>query len=251
MTLPTLYLSSDRKTAAMATPNGKQAKVNNAFGLPSGLNFSCPGATGVCENVCYAGKLERLFPAMRARLMDNWNALQNASYLNMVSMLSSMLVAFEANCDKKGAAKYFRIHHDGDFFSRDYAAAWNTVISLFPNTTFWLYTRSFTPAMNVIDILATPNHANLSMYLSVDTDNEEFAADIIRDFPHVRIAALADTFADAAEVIEGIRGTDKPGAKCPELTKQIPLISTKGGACFACNLCPKGKADIRFAVKKR
>jgi hypothetical protein len=65
------------------------------------------------------------------------------------------------------------------------------------------------------------------------------------------LAMLADTFADAALEIEGMRETNAPGAKCPELTKQIPLISEKGGACFACGLCPAGKADIRFAVKKR
>ena len=254
-TLPALIRSSDRKTAAAATPNGKGVKVNNAFGLPAGKAFSCPGATPLCEKVCYAGRIEKQYKNFLAVMLSNFDALKNASYLDMVSMLSAMMLEFIAECEKKSVPQFFRIHHDGDFFSRDYAAAWNSVIALFPSVTFWVYTRSFAPENNVVDILAGPNHANLNILLSVDTYNKEYAKAICAEFPNVAIAALADTFDEAAMVTRDIREQNAPGAACPELTKAIPLISEKGGACFACGLCTvkreMGPIDIRFAVKKR
>ena len=254
MTL-TLTRSSDRKTAAAATPNGKGVKVNNAFGLPAGKAFSCPGATPLCEKVCYAGRIEKQYKNFLAVMMHNFDMLKNASFIEMRSLLTAMIVEFVAECEKKNVPKYFRIHHDGDFFSTDYAAAWNNVIALFPDVTFWVYTRSFTPELNVIPILAHPSLTNLNILLSVDAYNAQYAKAIVAEYPTVAIAALADTFDEAAMVTRDIREQNAPGAACPELTKAIPLISEKGGACFACGLCTvkrdNGPIDIRFAVKKR
>ena len=243
----TLTLSTDRKTANLASPNGKTAKIKNAFGLPSGTNFSCPGATSVCEKICYAGKLEKVFPGFRKSMLSNWEALQGKSIQQMVGMIDPLIVQFEKDCEKWGAEKYFRIHHDGDFFSLEYAFAWAQVMLMHPAVNFWVYTRSFVPALNVVSILAPI--PNLSLYLSVDADNGKYAEDVIAEFPNVRIAALAETFTEAGDVIAQIRDDNKPGAKCPELTKQIPLITKAGGACFSCMLCPQGKADIRFAFR--
>jgi hypothetical protein len=54
-----LKRSNDRKVANLVTKNGKQAAIANTFGLPAGKAYSCPGATSICESVCYAGKLEK------------------------------------------------------------------------------------------------------------------------------------------------------------------------------------------------
>jgi hypothetical protein len=43
----------------------------------------------------------------------------------------------------------------------------------------------------------------------------------------------------------------KPGAKCPENAKRIPLISTNGSACVTCGLCVHNKADIVFSATKK
>lgn len=244
----TLKRSHDRKTANLASPNGKVSKIANAFGLPAGKAFSCPGATSVCESVCYAGKLEKVYKGVRNVLTDNYAQLTAATFSGKVMLLHTMITEFVAECDKRNADKAFRIHWDGDFFDREYASAWATVVRLFPDVTFWVYTRSFTNALNVIDIIA--DIPNLAVYLSVDTDNEEWADVIIAEYPSVMVASLADTMDEAARVIERVRGDNKPGAKCPELIGALPLISVKGGACFACGLCPKGKADIRFASTK-
>lgn len=241
-----LKRSSDRKVA-----NTPTNKIKNAFGLPAGQAYSCPGATTVCESVCYAGNvkgIEKRFPNVHKTMIHNWNLLKDASFSQMVVMLNSMIVEFEKECDKKGAEKAFRIHWDGDFFSRQYASAWAYVVRLHPETTFWVYTRSFTDKLNVVDLIA--DIPNLAVYLSVDSVNAEWAPEIIAEYPGIKIAALSDTMVNAGEVITEIRGGNRPGAKCPELIGAIPLISLKGGACFACQLCPQGKADIRFASTK-
>jgi hypothetical protein len=43
----------------------------------------------------------------------------------------------------------------------------------------------------------------------------------------------------------------KPGAKCPENAKRIPLISTNGSACVSCSLCVYSKSDIVFSASKK
>jgi len=96
-----LKRSNDRKVANAVSPNGKTPTIANTFGLPAGKEYSCPGATSICESVCYAGKLEKVYKGVKA----------------------------------------FRIHWDGDFFSDTYAYAWKTVINKHPDVQFWVYTR--------------------------------------------------------------------------------------------------------------
>jgi hypothetical protein len=46
-----LKRSNDRKVANAVSPNGKTPTIANTFGLPAGKDFSCPGATSICESV--------------------------------------------------------------------------------------------------------------------------------------------------------------------------------------------------------
>ncbi len=170
----TLRRSADRKVTNLVSPNGKTANGSNSFGLPSGTAFSCPGATSFCERVCYAGKLEKVYKGVRDILTHNWNLLQNADCSTMVGLLGNMIDEFvretEAQIAKGKPATYdFRIHWDGDFFSREYAEAWAIVINDFKEVNFWVYTRSFTGSVEVVDILA--GIPNLTVYLSADPVN--------------------------------------------------------------------------------
>ena len=96
-----LKRSNDRKVANLVTKNGKQAAIANTFGLPAGKNFSCPGATSICESVCYAGKLEKLFKGVKTNLLHNWELLRNADNDTMVHLLDEMIADFVADCNKK------------------------------------------------------------------------------------------------------------------------------------------------------
>lgn len=240
-----LRRSTDRKTTPSATP-GNNPNIANAFGLLSGSGASCPGQTSACGSVCYAGKLEKAFPSFGNVMLANWEAIRNASFRDMRDSLDALIKDFVRDCDRRKCARVFRIHHDGDFFSRRYASAWASVIRNNPSVTFWAYTRSFLPGINVVDILA--ELPNLTLYLSVDHDNYMWAEPIRAEFPRVRVATLTETFAEGTSLMAQI-GKDRPGAACPEVKGAIPLITPVGGACWSCGLCIHGKADIRFASK--
>lgn len=237
-----LKRSKDRKVANLVTKNGKQASIANTFGLPAGKAYSCPGATSVCESVCYAGKLERLFPAVKTNLLHNWSLLKDANYDTMVALIDEMIVDFVADCNKKDAPKLFRIHWDGDFFNDNYTNAWKTVILNHPEIQFWVYTRVASAALMLKGI------DNLSLYFSADSENVKTAVDL-KINSGIRMAYLAKNFAIGKADIKEMIG--KPAAKCPENNKQIPLISTSGSACVSCSLCVYSKSDIIFSSSKK
>ena len=240
--LPRLRRNNDRKTATLSTPDGKKPLIANTFGLPSGKSFSCPGATSVCEKICYAGKLEKIFKSTRELLLANWDAVQNKSVNELQQMIQFMIDDFKWECDKYNAPKLFRIHWDGDFFSKDYTRAWRRVIKHNKDVQFWVYTR-VPPAIEMLTGIG-----NLSLYFSADADNKDEAKRLRNDYG-VRLAWLSDTFEEASSQVKALTG--KPGAKCPEQTRQIPLISIDGGACYTCGLCIENKTDIRFSISKK
>lgn len=239
---PMLKRSHDRKVANAVSPNGKTALIANTFGLPAGKAYSCPGATSVCESVCYAGKLEKVYKGVRDNLLHNWNLLKDADYDTMVSLLSSMINSFRKDCEKRNAKMLFRIHWDGDFFNDTYTRAWRDVIESNPDIQFWVYTRVSSAIVWLKDI------SNLSLYFSTDDDNQEIAHDL-KLKQGIRLAYLGKTFAVTESKMKELTG--KPGAKCPENNKSIPLISANGSACVSCGLCVYGKADIRFSATKK
>ena len=246
MTTNTLTLklkrSNDRKVANLVTKNGKQAAIANTFGLPAGKNFSCPGATSVCESVCYAGKLEKLFKGVKANLLHNWSLLKDSDQDTMQELLTDMINDFRADCVKKDAPMLFRIHWDGDFFSDKYTHAWKNVILNNPDIQFWVYTRVKAAALILKDV------SNLSLYFSADSENVKTAVDL-KINSGVRMAYLAKNFATGQADVKEMIG--RPAAKCPENNKQIPLISTNGSACVSCSLCVYSKSDIIFSASKK
>ena len=237
-----LKRSNDRKVANAVSPNGKTPTIANTFGLPAGKNYSCPGATSVCESVCYAGKLERVYKGVRENLIHNWNLLKDADHNTMESLIQDMINDFKADCDKRNAPKLFRIHWDGDFFSDEYAFVWKHIVLNNPDVKFWVYTRVASAANILKDI------DNLSLYYSTDSENKDIAIKLNKD-TGIKLAYLADTFAIGQADMKAMIG--KVGAKCPENKKAIPLIDKEGSACVKCSLCVDNKADIVFSAKKR
>jgi hypothetical protein len=237
-----LKRSNDRKVANLVTKNGKQAAIANTFGLPAGKAYSCPGATTVCESVCYAGKLEKLFKGVKANLLHNWELLKDADQDTMQALLTDMINDFKADCIKKDAPKLFRIHWDGDFFNDTYTQAWKNVILNNTDIQFWVYTRVQSAALMLKDI------DNLSLYFSTDSENVKIGVDL-KINSGVRLAYLAKNFAIGQADMKEMIG--RPAAKCPENNRQIPLISTKGSACVSCSLCVYSKSDVIFSASKK
>jgi hypothetical protein len=237
-----LLRSKDRKVANAVTPNGKQASIANTFGLPAGKSYSCPGATSVCESVCYAGKLEKVFPTVKKNLLHNWELVKDADHDTIEALLEDMITDFKADCVKREAPMLFRIHWDGDFFNDTYTFAWKHVILNHPDIQFWVYTRVKSAALMLKGI------DNLSLYYSTDSENKDTGVELKTDHG-IKLAYLAKNFLIGQTDLKAL--TNRPGAKCPENNKQIPLISTKGSACVSCSLCVYSKSDIIFSATKK
>jgi hypothetical protein len=237
-----LIRSKDRKVTNAVSPNGKTPTIANTFGLPSGKAYSCPGATSVCEKICYAGKLEKVYKGVKNVLLTNWEQLKDANQQQMEALLYQMIDEFDKECDKKNAQKLFRIHWDGDFFNSVYTMAWKNVILAFPSIQFWVYTRSdfAVPILSNVD--------NLSLYFSTDDDNWQLASELKRD-NGVKLAYLANNFALGKERMLSI--TVKSAIPCPENAKKLPLISDKGSACVTCGQCVFARNDILFSASKK
>ena len=153
-----------------------------------------------------------------------------------------MIADFKKDCDKRNAPKLFRIHWDGDFFNDTYTFAWKHVILNHPDIQFWVYTRVRSAALMLKDI------DNLSLYYSTDDENKEIGIEL-KNNEGIRLAYLAKNFAIGQADMKAL--TNKPGAKCPENKKVIPLISSAGSACVSCGLCVYSKADIVFSATKK
>jgi len=237
-----LIRSKDRKVTNAVSPNGKSPTIANTFGLPSGKAFSCPGATSVCEKVCYAGKLEKIYKGVKDVLLNNWDLLRNADQLEMEALLYQMIDEFDKDCNKRNAEKLFRIHWDGDFFNETYTHAWKNVIKAWPSIQFWVYTRSdfSVPILSDVD--------NLSLYFSTDDDNWQLASKLKQE-TGVKLAYLANNFAMGKERMLSI--TPKSAIPCPENAKKLPLISDKGSACVTCGQCVFARNDILFSASKK
>jgi hypothetical protein len=237
-----LIRSKDRKVTNKVTPNGKQAKIANTFGLPAGKAFSCPGETSVCRKICYAGKLEKIFPGVLSVLVENWKLLKDADFDTMVSLLQSMIDDFRKDCEKHDAEKLFRIHWDGDFFNEIYTLAWAYVIKSNTDIDFWVYTR----VASAVDILHSID--NLSLYFSTDTENQEIGFQLKKKYSRLKLAVLTQDFDSGLELC---KANNIKAVKCPENNKKIPLISQKGSACVSCKLCVDNKNNVLFSISKK
>lgn len=234
----TLKRTQDRKTANSVMPSGKASRIANAFSLPAGKEYSCPGATDFCNSICYAGKLERIYKGFREVVLHNFNALSAMDFGGMVEALDTMIGAFDKECDRHDAPKYFRIHADGDFFSLTYTQAWREVIRLNPQIHFWAYTRVESAALS----LHEASLSNLSLYFSADPENIMLAKTL--KAAGINIAMVAKSFAEG-------KAEFPKATRCPEQTKALPMITAEGGACVTCGLCVKGRKDVLFSVTKK
>jgi hypothetical protein len=157
-------------------------------------------------------------------------------------LLDAMIDDFELDCEKRGAEKLFRIHWDGDFFSEEYAYAWQQTILLHPDVQFWVYTRSEFAVPYIVGI------ENLAAYFSTDSANRALGIKLKKQYG-IKLAYLANTFAEGKADFAEIQ--DKSPIPCPENNKKIPLISEKGSACVRCSQCVFARNDILFSASKK
>jgi hypothetical protein len=253
--VPQLHLSLDRKVSPDGWYQDRKSRwvptVPNSFGLPAGE--SCPGKTEFC-NDCYAVNSERS-KGVKEAMDHNLRLLKEAGTVDAMSeLLTDGVHMFEKIADRRDVPKQgrmFRVHWDGDFFSVDYAKAWAKTMRLFPNITFWAYTRSFVEPVDVLpELVDVPN---LALYLSTDKYNVDAAHEMLQRYPgRLNLAACDNNFVEARDLVRGRRAV-----VCPENLGRFALMNrsrhdeSRGeGACVRCNLCPQSKADIIFSTQQ-
>lgn len=252
-----LKLSSDRKVSPKSVWRPKAARwepiVRNSTGKKAGLNNSCPDATEWCAGstgCCYAISTEKFYPSVLKLVTENMNELENESIHAISTIYRQAFKTYNVEIQKAESRfnisipNVFRINWDGDIMSENEAYGLALAVRTFPNTQFWLYTRSFSYVRILHRI------PNLTVYLSVDPYNVGRARGVKFQNPDVKLAFCADTW-DDTEKLASQFPNERMGPKCPELTGKIPLVNDNGvGACVECGMCIYGRNNVRFARKR-
>jgi len=110
--------------------NSKVGGAIHIWSLPA--VHTCPGASTVCESVCYAKAFRYRFPSVRRRL--NWN-LEQSRHEEFVDRMVSEI--------RRCGALVIRLHSSGDFYDLDYCRKWLTIIRRAPRPRYFGYTRSW------------------------------------------------------------------------------------------------------------
>ena len=124
--------------------NAKVGTAIHIFSLPAVR--TCPGATALCKNVCYARGFRYRFPSVRRRLQ--WNLKQSRSE-DFVDRM-----AWEI---RRCGAIVIRLHASGDFYDPDYCRKWLMVMQRVPRPRYFGYTRSWRTAemVPILEEMAT------------------------------------------------------------------------------------------------
>lgn len=112
--------------------NAKLGKIMN-FSLPAGQWFrkaTCPGASKLCENICYA------FKGYYIQLQE-YHYWANWAYLELWP--DDFYKAFR----RAHLSPVFRVHVGGDFFEPWYVDLWTDIAKAQPRVRFFTYTRSW------------------------------------------------------------------------------------------------------------
>ena len=89
---------------------------------------------------CYAASAEALYPTVRLLRWHNFDLLKQTKGTKQLTDLISDSITNSKYFSKK--ITHVRIHTSGDFFKKDYFQAWLNVAKLFPNLTFYCYTKA-------------------------------------------------------------------------------------------------------------
>jgi hypothetical protein len=97
---------------------------------------TCPGATGWCDKHCYAKGGWYVRKALRQKRENNVRALRaNGGLERFVREMNEDL--------KRYRLPFFRLHGSGDFWSREYCAAWREIALANPHIRFLAYSHSW------------------------------------------------------------------------------------------------------------
>jgi len=102
--------------------------------LDDGRTVNCCPSAGACATACYARKGTYNFRNVKAK--------HQANLKRVLDDLPAWETEMNSELDQpRFDQKFIRIHDGGDFFSKEYLAAWLRIIRNHPRTTFYCYTK--------------------------------------------------------------------------------------------------------------
>lgn len=104
-----------------------------AFNLPAVA--TCPGA-GVCKEYCFALGEQKRYPSAMAYRQRSLVLSKSPEFVAQITHEIQKLQKLH------GTQFAIRIHASGDFYSPKYIRDWTIIIRLFPDISFYAYTKS-------------------------------------------------------------------------------------------------------------
>lgn len=216
--------------------NQKLGSAIWTFNLPQ--LETCPGASKVCEQLCYASKGRFTYNSVKKSYTYN---LQQTKQLiadrKFVDHIDSYI--------KRNKIDIVRWHSSGDFYSVQYVKDWAQIVKKNPNTRFYGYSRSWRDASIRVELEKLVRYNNVRLFFSCDQDTG--IPDKVPD--KIRIAYLVldnndipDNKADLVFVPIKYR---KPQSVRRNGVLVCPLENGKGwkGDCGTCRICISSLED--------
>lgn len=182
------------------------------FDLPA--EKTCPGATALCKQFCYAKKAE-MYPAVSPFRFRNMSTSTTEEFVDIITNELLFL-------NKKKGINKIRIHSSGDFYSQKYLEKWFAIATKLPNIIFYAYTKSW-----YFDFSKHPD--NFILFYS--TDKTTTHTDLPKGINN--IAHMVDYKVPIGNEV---------GKSCWDFTKNT------NGKCKTCSYCYNGGQDERRVV---
>jgi hypothetical protein len=155
-------------------PNGDVYRIIG-FGIPADFNFeqngetinTCPAALA-CRAVCYAkqGRYAMI------------NVINSRKHNLDISLLPDFVNMVAADLERFRKVNTVRIHDSGDFYNQEYYDKWCDIASMFPEITFYAYTKT----VNIDLWTNKPDNLKITQSLGGKYDNL-----VNLEMPHSRI----------------------------------------------------------------
>lgn len=171
--------------------NSKLGSIRN-WSLP--VLKTCPGASAICEKLCYASKGRAGTKANRDKYERN---LTDSTFPNWVGDMIAKITAADDT--------YFRVHVAGDFYDADYVEKWRQIAQGCPKTTFVAYTRSWAAPGMLESLTQLASEPNFVLWFSTDSTMGQPPA-----VARVRIAYLSCNDTDVPAYPVDLVFRDKP-----------------------------------------
>jgi len=119
---------------------------------------TCPGASKLCRQACYAQKgMFTMYYTIPLEYVTNYLASLRDDFVE--TMVKQIRIAEDNNIEEwrntygiEPKVKLFRLHTSGDFYSPEYARKWLEIAKALPDVHFYAYTKAWIRFQNDEDV---------------------------------------------------------------------------------------------------